>query len=691
MVASDLPRISGSTGRNRYAEIRQLLLARQAKSAATVCRRAMAISPNDPVLLHFAALAALQSGDLSRARMLLRRCLDREPNYGPALQDMGNCYLLLSRYDEAREAYETALACGQRSAVLLTNLGLACMRQGDSTSGEACLKAALLEDSSHVEAWTNLAVAALKSGALQQSLAYYLSALKHQPDNAAAALGLAALYDELGQRQSALDIRRKLATKQAPDDPSILRLYLRDARRACLWAEVERIEGKLERILGDAGLPVWHGEDPLESCIGYADPARNLAAARERSAELEARMGPPLKRRRPRGPRRERIRIGYLFADVCGGPGAQLTRRMFALHDRNDFEVSLYASRSDETSDEYQDIKSGCDRFVDCRDWSDRQLAQAMVTDEIDILIDLDGWTQHNRLGAAAFRPCEVQITYLGCPASTGADFMDYVITDGIVVPTENRQFLSEAPVVMPDCYMVTDNALPTASRRPHRLDCGLPENGIVFCCFSQPHKIDQTMFACWMRILRQVDESVLWLWDSTGLAEANLRAEAAAHGVAPSRLIIAERKAKPDHLRRLELADIALDTRIYNGHTTTVDLLWAGVPVVALTGSHWASRVSTSILSSLGLPEFAVDSEQAYEELALRLAREPDFLAATKGRIARQRTRSSLFDPAGFVRHLDLALRAIWLRHLSGSDPAALMFDADGAPYFDQQTTSGQ
>lgn len=674
--------VSRSSGRDRFDEIRRLLLDGQTQSAAAACRQAMAITPHNPILLHLAALAALQSGNAGRAKALLRRCLKSDPTYGPAHQDLGNVYLRDAHYAKAREAYEDALAYGQRSAVILTNLGVVCLRQGDLDHGEACLKAALRQDASHAEAWSNLAVVRQKAGDRQQALRYFSTALRRQPDNLVAASGLASLYGEIGRHADALKIRRKLATQLAPNDPAVLRAYLHIARRACMWSEIAKTERSIQLLSAEAGLPVWEGEDPFESCLGHANPERNLRAAQARSRDVAARIGQPLKRR-SRTATGDRIRIGYLFADAGDGPGGQLTRSMFALHDRSDFEVCMYASHLDEGSQYCQDIKAGCDRFLDCRSWSDRQLAETLIKDEIDVLIDLDGWTKHNRLGTAALRPCDVQITFLGCPASTGAEFMDYIVTDAIVVPPENRAFLSEAPIVMPDCYLVTDGPPPVAAHRPKRSDYGLPDEGIVFCCFSQPHKIEPAMFACWMRILNQVDGSVLWLWDSLGLARDNLRAAAKDHGVAPERLIFAERMAKPDHLRRLELADIALDTGTYNGHTTTADLLWAGVPVVTTTGRHWASRVSTSMLTALEVPQLVAGRETEYEALALRLAREPSFRAATEAQIQSNRTKAALFDTGRFVRRFDAALKAVWARYRSGAVPGTLAFDANGVPFF--------
>jgi protein O-GlcNAc transferase len=242
-------------------------------------------------------------------------------------------------------------------------------------------------------------------------------------------------------------------------------------------------------------------------------------------------------------------------------------------------------------------IQNDCDKFVDISSLSFTNAAKCIYEDQVDILVDLKGYTKDNRLAICALRPAPIQVSYLGFPGTTGADFLDYLITDKIVTPEDHAFYYSENFVYLPHCYQVNDHTQPISNKDWKKTDIGLPESCFVFCCFNHPYKIDSVMFDVRMRILQQVPESVLWLLSGNKIAEKNLRREAEARGVKSERLIFAEMLPKDEHLGRLKFADLNLDTRIVNGHATTSDALWAGVPVITLQGSNFASRVSSSIL----------------------------------------------------------------------------------------------
>ena len=663
-------------------DIRALLIRADSEEAERACARALRIRPNDPELLHLAGVAAVQRGKYSRAQALMTRALKHNPAYGPAHQDMGNLYLRKSDYPKARAAYEAALDCGQCSATLLTNLGVVYCRQGETRQGVACFNRALSLDPTHGEALANLALSQQKQGLMDQALENYRLAIGYHPDDVIALSGLASLYGALGNTAEALEIYRRLATDLAPNDINILRHFLHFLRRTCEWEELARCERRAEQLCAELGKPPWFGEDPFDSLVTRADPYRSLETAREFGRQSVTRAGRPVAK--PRAKKHGgRIRLGYIFADVGDGPGAQLTRGIFPLHDRERISVHMYSSRQDDGSEIRGEIITGCDEFIDVHGWGDRQVASRIAADEIDILVDLDGWTRENRLGAAVLRPCDIQITYLGFAGSSGAPFFDYVIADEVVLPPEYRDTTTEAPILMPGCYLATDQAPRTSAVRPERADCELPEGAFVFCCFSQPYKIDPVMFASWMTILRNLSDSVLWLWDGKGFARDSLRQAARQHGIDANRLVFADTMNKPDHLRRLEHADLALDTRICNGHTTTVDLLWAGVPVLTLTGTHWPSRVSTSALTAMGLQELCTSDLAGFEARAIELARDREQLARLRDRVASNRGTTALFDTPRFVRHLDAALEAIWARHRRDLPPAMLSFDGQGLPVF--------
>jgi len=281
------------------------------------------------------------------------------------------------------------------------------------------------------------------------------------------------------------------------------------------------------------------------------------------------------------------------------------------------------------------------------------------------------GFTEGGRPGIFKFRPASIQVNYLGYPGTIGADWLDYLIADRVVVPDDERRFYSEKLVYLPDSYLPRDTACRPAAMRPTRADEGLPETGFVFACFNNTYKINPLMFDIWMRLLRSVEGSVLWLPKSNPVAMQNLAREASARGVAPERLVFATfKKAQEQHLARLQLADLFLDTLPYNAHTTASDALWAGVPVLTCLGKTFAGRVAASLLRSLGLPDLITGTLEEYEAAALRLASDPEALRAILRRLEHHRAVLPTFDDERFARHLETAYLMMWERQERGGAP---------------------
>ena len=362
-----------------------------------------------------------------------------------------------------------------------------------------------------------------------------------------------------------------------------------------------------------------------------------------------------------------KIVIGYLSEDFRNHPVGHLTCGLYRLHNRGDFKVYGYSYGKDDGSSYRRQIMLGCDRFVDIRSLNSLEAARRIYDDRVDILVELGGHTAGSRLDICALRPAPIQVTYLGFPGTTGAEFIDYIITDKIVSPETHGRYYSEKMAYVPHCYQINNNRQQISENKWSRQDFQLPETGFVFSSFNQPFKIEPMMFAAWMKILRNVPGSVLWLlWDNA-IAEKNLRQAAALGQVDPRRLIFSTKMSKEDHLGRMRLADLALDTRIYNGHTTTSDCLWAGVPVITLKGVHFASRVSASILTAVDLSELVVDGLDAYVDLAIRLARSADNLKMLKARLHQNRMSAPLFDTARFVHNLEKMYRKMWRGYQRG------------------------
>jgi predicted O-linked N-acetylglucosamine transferase (SPINDLY family) len=291
---------------------------------------------------------------------------------------------------------------------------------------------------------------------------------------------------------------------------------------------------------------------------------------------------------------------------------------------------------------------------------------------EVDVAIDLKGHTTGTRLGIFAHRPAPVHASYLGFPGTTGADFIDYLLADRIVLPEEERRFYTEKVVYLPDCYQVNDAKRPIAQRTPTRAEAGLPEKGFVFCSFNNNYKITPDVFAVWTRLLRSVPESVLWLLEDNRAAKRNLLEAARSSGIDPARLVFAARLPNPAHLARHRLADLFLDTLPCNAHTTAADALWSGVPVLTCVGSTFPGRVASSLLAAAGLSELVTHTLQEYEALALKLAQDRRLLGAFRSRLARNRTTAALFDTDRFRRHIESAYLTMWEISQRGEPPRA-------------------
>lgn len=360
-------------------------------------------------------------------------------------------------------------------------------------------------------------------------------------------------------------------------------------------------------------------------------------------------------------------------------PIATVTRRLYALHDRERFEVYGYSLRPGDGSDIRRDIENGCDFFRELSGLDDRAAAEIIHRDGIDILIDLAGYTRFSRPEIFAMRPASLQASYLGFLHTTGGDFIDYFMADPVVVPAASGRFFTEKIAYLPS-YFLFDNQQEISPQKLTREELGLPAQGFVFCCHNSNFKITPVDFDIWMRLLKRVAGSVLWLYKSSEAVAANLRKEAEARGVNPDRLVFATLAPNPVYLARYRLADMFLDTAFYNAQTTAAEALWMGVPVLTCPGETMSSRVASGLLTALGLKEMIAGSPQEYEERAYHLATHPDELKEVREKLARNRLSATLFDTERQVRNLEAAYQMMWQRHEAGLAPESFQITKGNA-----------
>jgi predicted O-linked N-acetylglucosamine transferase (SPINDLY family) len=402
--------------------------------------------------------------------------------------------------------------------------------------------------------------------------------------------------------------------------------------------------------------------------VHFDDAALQLRCARNLIGDRIGTPPPP----KATGPawRNDRIKVAYLSADFRRHATAYLIAELVERHERERFEVIGISFGPDDGSDMRARLEGAFDRFVDVTGSSDEAVAEQITRWRVDISVDLMGHTQYSRPGILAFRPAPIQTSYLGFPGTTGADFIDYVIADPIVLPFDRQPCFAEQIVHLPDCYQVNDTTRRIAPRTPTRQECGLPAEGFVFCCFNTSWKITPAVFDVWMQLLGVIPGSVLWLLRDNAEAEANLRNEAAARGVDPARLVFADRLAPEEHLARHRLADLFLDTLPYNAHTTASDALWAGLPLLTCRGETFAARVAASLLNAVGLPGLVTTSLEDYEALALKLGTDHALRRRLRASLEANRASCPLFDAGLFRRHLEAVYETMWGRWQRGESP---------------------
>jgi protein O-GlcNAc transferase len=520
----------------------------------------------------------------------------------------------------------------------------------------------------------SLGTAFQAKGLLDKAINCYQKALQINPDLAEAYYNMGIAFQEQGQNDEVAIEHYKKALGIKRDFAAAYSYLTHQLQRTCAWQEFEAMKAELDNITKKAlDTKTKPAETPFMSIARNDDISLNSAVAKACSLDIENSMS-HLNIRFPFDGRRtdktKRI-IGYLSNDFRNHPIGHLTRSLFKLHNRDEFKIFGYSYGKNDESYYRKAIQNDFDKFIDIFSFDDAAAARCIYEDQVDILVDLTGYTTDSRLSICALCPAPIQVSYLGLPGTTGADFFDYIVTDKIVTPEDHQPYYSEKFVYMPHCYQVNDHTQHIPNKDLKKRDVGLPESSFAFCSFVQPYKIDRKMFDVWMRILKKVSEGVLWLIVfGSKLAEDNLRREAEARGVQPERLIFADSLPKSEHLERMRVADLALDTRIYNGHTTTSDALWVGVPVVTLQGSHFASRVSSSILSAIGMPELITYNIEEYETLAVRLAHNPDELQELRQKIAENRLVKPLFDTPRFVKNLEKAYKEMWAIYGAGELP---------------------
>jgi protein O-GlcNAc transferase len=647
----------------------------------------------------------------------LDRFIERQPAWGEACHLRGLGLMALEDFAHARESLERASELIPGVADVWDHLGVARSRTGDDLAARQAFERALALNPWNGTCWYNAAQSALDHGRLEEAFQYGLRAVLLAPElrqasscllrsayqleearaqaagryendpngpltlavNAARAtvdspeqaVALAPMFAEIGHYQQAIEVLEQSVSRFGDTFPGLLGQLVFNQRYLCDWRHWHERQSTLIDHIRCSDESVVTPFSAL-SIMGLT-PADQLKIARAYGKRYPS-IRPPLSTRDVKGSAAtdQRLRIGYLSADFQQHATAYLTAAFFERHDRTRFEVFAYSSRPDDGGSMRQRLRGAIEHFVEIQSLSDQEVAQRIYDDEIDILVDLKGYTRHNRLGILAWRPAPVQVSWLAFPGTLGLPFIDYLVVDPILVPPEAGAHYDETLAYLPDAYAPVDDRRQVAPI-PTRAEVGLPEHGFVFCCFNDPYKITPEVFERWCRLLENRPDSVLWLYARSHEVIGNLTREAAARGVASERLVFAGLMPQPEHLARLALADLFLDTLPCNAHTTASDALWMGVPILTCQGETFAARVASSLVTAAGLPELITRDLDEYEARALSLSSHPEELGMLKARLTMGRTHAAFFDTERFTRNLEALFGRIWERHLAGLPPVRL------------------
>ena len=658
----------------------------------------------DPKLFgayYYLGLLRMQQNRNEDAAGFLQEALRISPDNAGARYSLGIAFMNLKRADQALAAFDAVMTTGAQDPRLFNHRGVALWNLKRPAEALASFEQALAIEPQSPESWGNRGLALRDLARHAEALASFDRVLALAPQSPAAWNSRGTVLRDIGRFDEAIESFGQAIALQPGYSEAL------NNRGYTWWSDKQQYApalADLEQALAlDPDHPYAAGEVlHLKMCVadwnGFAaqkarldalvasgnravrpfayqamsdSPADLQACSRTWARDMYLEVPAAAHHRAARQGNRK-IRIGYVSGEFRQQATQILMAGLYEAHDRNRFDLIALDNGSNDASPMRARLEKAFDQWIDISSLSDEDAASRIRSEQIDILVNLNGYFGKARMGVFARRPAPVQVNYLGFPATLGAPYIDYVIADRIVIPADEERFYDEKIVTLPGSYQANDNKGRVLGEIPSRAEAGLPDKGFVFCNFNNAYKLTPDTFAGWMRILKQVDGSLLWLLQSPAPFADNIRAAAQAQGIAGERIIFAPDRPQADHLARLGLADLFLDSLPYNAHTTASDALWAGVPVLTLRGTSFAGRVGASLLTAAGLPELIAQTQADYEALAVRLATNSAQLKALRDRLQRTRATSELFDTALCARRIESAYEQMWQNWLAGHAPQA-------------------
>ena len=629
----------------------------QLLKAQVLCEEILREQPDHFDSLHLLGVISYKNKRLQLAIDLMERAIKLNPNNADYCYNLGIVLHDLKQLDVAVASYDKAIQLDPDYAEAYYNRGNALQDLRQLDAAVASYDKAIQLDPDYAEAYYNRGNALQDLGRLEAAVASYDKAIQLKPSYTKVYVNRGNALQHLKRFDAAASSYDK-AIQLKPDLDYLIGIWLHTRMQLCDWSNLEsNVAELITKIeLGIKSSPSFH---ILALTTSLSVQLKVSEIWVNDQYPYNPSLGPITKLQRS-----NKIRVGYFSADFHNHATAHLMADLFETHDKSRFELFAFSFGPDQQDEMRKRVFKAFDQFIDVRMMSDKAVAELSRKLCIDIAIDLKGLTQDQRIGIFSYRAAPIQVSYIGYPATVGADYIDYLIADKTIIPDQSQQYYSEKVVYLPNSYQANDRNKVISDKQFTRKELGLPVEGFIFCCFNNNYKITPYVFDSWIRILNAVRGSVLWLFEDNPTAAVNLRKESERRGLDPRRLIFAKRMQLPDHLARHRVADLFLDTLPYNAHTTASDALWAGLPVLTCMGESFASRVAASLLRAIGLPELITADQADYESLAIELATNPVKLRSIRDRLTENRLTTPLFDTPLFTRHIEEAYREMYERY---------------------------
>ncbi|KAI3738823.1 hypothetical protein L2E82_29007 [Cichorium intybus] len=628
--------------------------------------------------------ALRDAGKVEEAIHCYRQCLSLQPSHPQALTNLGNIYMEWNMMTAAAQCYKATLSVTTGLSAPFNNLAIIYKQQGNYTDAISCYNEVLRINPMAADGFVNRGNTYKDIGRVNDAIQDYSHAIVVCPTMAEAHANLASAYKDSGLVELAIK-SYKQALVVRPDFPEATCNLLHTLQCVCDWDDRKRMFIEVDSILRrQIKIPVIPSVQPFHAIAYPLDPILTLEISRKYAAHcslIASRFSPPVFNHPLPLPIKssggnKRLKIGYVSSDFGNHPLSHLMGSVFGMHNRDNIEVFCYALSQNDGSEWRMRIQSETEHFKDVSAMTSDMIARLINEDQIQILINLNGYTKGARNEIFAMQPAPIQVSYMGFPGTTGAHYIQYLVTDEFVSPLNLSHIYSEKLVHLPHCYFVNDYKQKNLdvldpNSRPNRSTYGLPEDKFIFACFNQLYKMDPEIFTTWCNILKRVPNSALWLLRFPAAGEMRLRSYAAVQGVKPDQIIFTDVAMKNEHIRRSSLADVCLDTPLCNAHTTGTDVLWAGLPMVTLPLEKMATRVAGSLCLATGVgEEMIVNSMEEYEERAVSLALNPRKLHDLRKRLKMSRASCPLFDTSRWVRNVERAYLKMWNLHCGGEQP---------------------